>query len=117
MAEVKTLTDQVMARIVKDDIKGAFGLLKPYWAGLPEAEMEVAMNKLLDQRRLVAPRFGKTVGSVFVDQKTVADSVSYLLYIEKFEKHIIRWHFYFYRPKGTWHLNSFTFDDRVQALF
>jgi len=101
---------------VKDDVRGAFDKLKPYWAGLPDAEIEVLVAKIIDQRRLVAPRFGKSLEAQFVSQKTAADSVVHFLYVEKFEKHVLSWHFYLYRPKDKWQLNSMNFDDRIQAL-
>ena len=105
-----------MASVAKDDIRGAFAKLKPYWGGLPDAEIEVLIAKIIDQRRLISPRFGKSLEARFVSQKVGADSVAYFLYIEKYEKHLLRWHFYLYRAKDKWQLNSVNFDDRIQAL-
>jgi hypothetical protein len=116
LAEVRPFLDGVMSSVVKEDVRGAFGKLKPYWAGLPDAEIEVLIGKITDQRRLIAPRFGKSLEARFVSQKIAADSVAHFLYIEKFEKHVLSWHFYLYRPKEKWQLNSVNFDDRIQAL-
>ena len=117
LAGARTLLDAAMARVAKDDVRGAFTGLKPYWIGLPEAEIEVMIGKMSDQRRLIGPRFGKSLGVQFVSQKAVADTAAYFLYVEKYENHIVRWHFYFYRPKDRWQLNSVNFDDRIQGLF
>jgi hypothetical protein len=117
LSEARTLLDGAMASVAKDDVRGAFSKLKPYWLGIPDAEIEVMIGKLADQRRLIAPRFGKSLGTQFVSQKAVADTAAYFLYIEKYEKHLVRWHFYFYRPKDRWQFNSVNFDDRIQGLF
>ena len=117
LSEARTLLDSAMASVAKDDVRGAFSQLKPYWVGLPDAELEVMIGKLTDQQRLVAPRFGKILGTQYVSQKVVADTAAYFLYIEKYEKHLVRWHFYLYRPKDKWHLNSVNFDDKIQGLF
>lgn len=117
LSQARPLLDSVMSTIVKDDIRGAFAELKPYWAGLPDAEVEVVVSRIIDQRRMLAPRFGKSLGAQFVSQKVVAESAAYFMYIEKYEKHMLRWHFYFYRPKDKWQLNSVNFDDRIQSLF
>ena len=117
LSEARTLLDSAMTSVAKDDVRGAFSQLKPYWAGLPDVEIEVMIGKLTDQQRLIAPRFGKILGTQYVSQKVVADTAAYFLYIEKYENHLVRWHFYLYRPKDKWHLNSVNFDDRIQGLF
>lgn len=38
-------------------------------------------------------------------------------YIGKFERHIVRWVFTFYRPKDQWMVNAITWDDDIDALF
>ena len=45
-----------------------------------------------------------------------ADAVAHFMYIEKYEKHLLRWHFYLYKPRGAWQINSVSFDDRIQSL-
>ena len=108
--------DDVMATVVKDDIRGAFAKLKPYWVGLPDAEVEVMVAKIAQQLPLLESRYGKPIEAKFVSQKTGADSVAYFMYVEKFEKHLLRWHFYLYKPHDSWQVNSVNFDDRIQGL-
>ena len=117
VSEARTLLDAAMASVAKDDVRGAFSKLKPYWVGLPDAEIEVLIGKMADQRRLIAPRFGRVLGTQFVSQQVVADTAAYFLYVEKYERHLVRWHFYFYRPKDRWQMNSVNFDDSIQGLF
>ena len=116
LTEARTLLDSVMATVVKDDMRGAFAKLKPYWVALPAAEVEVLVSKVTDQLPLLESRYGKPIEAKFVTQKTGADSVAYFMYVEKFEKHILRWHFYLYKPHDKWQLNSLNFDDRIQGV-
>ncbi|QJR13551.1 hypothetical protein [Usitatibacter palustris] len=116
LSEARKFLDDVMTNVVKDDIRGAFAKLKPYWAAMPEAEVEVLTAKIIDQRPLAASRFGKVLEARFVSQKTGADSVAYFVYIEKYEKHLLRWHFILYKPRDSWQINAVSFDDRIQGL-
>ena len=116
LSEARTQLDAVMSAVVKDDIRGAFGNLKPYWVGMPEAEIEVMISKVADQLPLLESRYGKPIEAKFVLQKTGAESVAYFMYIEKFEKHLLRWHFYLYKPHDSWQINSVNFDDRIQGV-
>ena len=61
--------------------------------------------------------FGETVGINLVKEQLVADSLVRITYIERFERHLIRWNFTFYRPKSQWVVNAIVWDDDVDALF
>ena len=39
------------------------------------------------------------------------------IYVSKYEKHAMRWLFYLYKSKDGWVINTFNFDDQIQALF
>ncbi len=117
LGEVRKVTDAAMQFITKDDVRGAVSHLKPYWTSVTETEIEAAVTKMLDQRKGVSPRYGKILGVQFVEQQVVADSYVRLVYLEKREKHLIRWQFYFYRPLSRWQFNMFLADDQAHALF
>jgi|TARA_Y100000296_G_scaffold30684_1_gene35641 hypothetical protein len=40
-----------------------------------------------------------------------------VVYIQKFERHMMRWKFYFYNPGGGWVLNTFNTDDKISLMF
>jgi len=115
LADVRKLADAAMQRILADDVQGAFTLFAPYWA-VPPAEVEVGVSKVTDARKLAAARFGKPVGVQFIDQKTLADTLVRVQYLEKFENHFYRWQFYFYKPRTTWQFNTFNISDQLQSL-
>lgn len=117
LSEVRKATDAAMQFVGRDDARGALNSLRAYWIGFPETEIEDAISKAEAQRKAVTPRYGKTVGVQFVEQQVVADSYVRLVYVEKRERHLIRWQFFFYRPFSRWLFNLFHIDDQAQALF
>ncbi len=115
-AAARKLTDQVMTKVAEGDIEGGFQLMKPY-SIVPESEISVAIEQTKLQIPVMQGRFGKSVGVEFICDKSVGNSLLQIIHIQKFEKHIMRWKFIFYSPDGKWVLNSFNFDDKIQALF
>jgi hypothetical protein len=65
---------------------------------------------------LITSRFGATLGQEFIKQVTVGDSLAELVYIQRFDRHAMRWQFYLYRGKDGWVINTFRFDDRWPEL-
>lgn len=112
----KELAKSVMEHIAKGDTEGGIKLTKPYLI-IPEHEFEGMLNTLRMQAPAIEQRFGKTVGSEFVATEEIGESLMLVLYIQKFEKHLMRWKFYFYKPKNGWVLNTFNTDDKIQLMF
>ena len=105
-----------MAMLAKAGVKAAIKSFIPYWP-LPRAEVDVAISKIVEQRKLVPGRFGKAAAVQFAEQKTVASTLLRIVYLEKFENHAIRWIFLFYRPRSEWQFNFINFDDKIQEPF
>jgi len=112
----KQLTDQIMTKVVSGDIEGGLLLMKPYLI-IPDSEF----NVMLEQTKLNLPtiqgRFGKTLGSELIVEKQVGKSLLKIVHIQKFERHILRWNFFFYKPNNKWVLNTFNFDDNIRSAF
>ena len=112
----KKLAQDVMNKISKDKTMEALDLVEPYLI-IPESEFDVMKNKLAMQQPMIAQRFGKTVGIELIETQEVGSSLLLITYIQKFEKHPMRWKFYFYKPTDSWVLNTFNFDDKMQLMF
>ncbi len=65
---------------------------------------------------MVKPRFGKTLSYFFFDQKNVKDTFVKLTYVIKYENHVTRWIFIYYRADNMWQLNNFKWDDKIGEL-
>jgi hypothetical protein len=110
------LADNIMKKVVAGDVDGGFLLMKPYLI-IPESEFTVMTEQTKLQLPMIQGRFGKTLGYEFVSEQMVGKSLLKVVHIQKYEKHIMRWNFIFYRPNGKWVLNTFTFDDNIRSMF
>jgi len=112
----RELSDQIMALVVKGDIEGGLRLAKPYLV-IPESEVDTLIGQTKMQLPALEMRFGKPVGVEYIGQDKVGEHVMRIVQICRYEKHLMRWNFYFYRTPTGWVLNAFHFDDKLQALF
>lgn len=112
----RKLTDEVMAKVVAGELEAGFLMLKPYLI-IPESELNVLIEQTKLQLPVMQGRFGKVLGSEFINEKIIGKSLMRVTQIQKFEKHIVRWNFIFYNPNGKWVLNTFYFDDKIHAMF
>ncbi len=114
--ECLRVCDEFMKMFAAGKIEKGFELLKPY-SVIPEKEFTDAVNQSVNQLGLIGNRIGKIVGYELIREETVKDSIVKYTYIAKYEKHVIRCIFMFYRPGEKWIFNRFNFDDNVDELF
>ncbi len=113
---VKHSAKVAMQKVEKGKISELFDSLKPIWP-IPEAEINVAKDQTITTRKMVDDRFGKSVGIQHVSTETIADTIIKIVYLEKFQRHAIRWTFFYYKPDNEWFLNTFEWDDKMRLLF
>lgn len=114
--EVRSLARSAMEKVGAGDIDGGFKVIKPYVI-IPGSEFEVMVENYQLQAPAIERRFGKTLGIEFLSEEIVGESLMKISYLQKFEKHAMRWRFYFYRPGDEWVLNTFYTDDKITKLF
>jgi len=110
------LAKNVMELVGTGEVEAGVKLIKPYLI-IPDHEFEGVLESLRLQMPAIEKRFGKTVGMEFSQVQEVGESLMLVMYIQKFEKHVMRWKFYFYKPEDTWVLNTFNTDDKIQLMF
>jgi len=112
----RTLSDQVAARLTEGQSSEAVELFKPYWP-MPEEEIDALIKQIENQAIMIYTRFGSVLDVEFVTRQQVSDSLVRFIYLQKHEKHAIRWLFTFYKPRDIWLVNGIYFDDKVSELF
>jgi hypothetical protein len=112
----RALAQSVMARVAAGDDRGALELIRPQ-IQVDEKQFNESRDRTLAERRNIAIRFGRVVGTKVLREERVSDFLYRVTYVEKREIHLLRWQFTFYRAKSEWQLNSYTWDDNVAALF
>jgi hypothetical protein len=115
-APARELVERVVAEIRANDTDGAFALARPHWP-IPEEEIDEVQEKTARQRRMLASRFGKSLGIERVRRETIGDRFVRYTYLERFERHAIVWRFVMYRPADEWIVNAVRWDDQIEALF
>jgi hypothetical protein len=114
--EIEKLTEEIMLYVGKGEIVKGLDLMAPYLI-IPKAEFETTKMQFEMQVPMYAKRFGKTLGAEYISTEKVGTSLIKIIYIQKFERHLMYWNFYFYKPKNSWVLNTFRSNDQMQLLF
>ena len=115
-AAARQLTDQIMSKIAAGEFEAGLRLAQPYVI-IPDSEFETMVGQGKLQTPMMVQRFGKSIGSEFIREDRAGENVFRIVQINRFEKHATRWTFIFYRTPTGWCINTFYFDDKIQALF
>jgi hypothetical protein len=116
MTDLRKVTDAAMVKVGSGDIEGGLKEIRPFTV-IPSAEFDAMMGQLPLQLPGITARFGSSIGQEFIKEDRLGDSLVRLVYVNKFEKHAMRWLFYCYKGKGGWVVNTFRFDDKWHELF
>jgi len=114
--DCKAKTEEFMKLAGAGKVDEALERMEPYWV-FSATEWTQVQLQTTKQMALVEPRFGKTLGYELVREEMVKDTILRLTYIQKQERHLIRWKFVFYKPDDKWLLNVLAWDDELEALF
>ena len=106
----------VMSYMSELEFTKAFTELEKHWP-LPQNELSQLESQTLKQFNLVGDRFGAVIGFDFVQEKTINDFAIKKTYVVRFEKHLLRVMFTYYKNDQGWMLNSFKWDDSFSELF
>ena len=107
--------DAILAALHTSGVKAAFKKIREL-SPVPDSELEPMEKQTAQQLAALEPRFGKIIGFERVRVEAKGQSVLECIYITKCERHILRWRFYFYRPKDKWFLNAFFWDNEIEVL-
>lgn len=116
VAEARKVADKAVGLFKEEKFVEGYEFLKPYWP-LPPVEIDSLANQTNTQWPVVRQRFGKSLATEFVTEKKVGTSFIQYIYLQKFQRHAIRWVFVFYRPADRWLINSVSFDDGISVMF
>lgn len=114
--EARDLTNKFVSLVSLGKIDAAFAEIKDLVV-IPHAELEVLSEKIKAQMPLYLSRYGKSIDGEFISESKVGTSLYKIVYIQKFDRHVIRWQLIYYKPKTVWILNSLKFDDDISGVF
>ena len=114
--ELRKVTDQIMEQVGRGNLEAGFKLMKSRTI-IPPAEFDAMVGQANLQIPVISQRFGGNLGYEFLREDKVGDNLVRYTYIQRFDRHAMRWLFYNYRGKDGWVINSFRFDDQLPSLF
>lgn len=112
----KRVAENIISQIEQGKEDEAFKQLKAYWPLAP-GEIDDLLAHTKDQRRLVKERFGQPLSVEFIRTEEVGASLVRHTFIEKFERHALRWQLSFYKPADHWVVNTIYWDDKVSEVY
>lgn len=110
------IAKEVVTLIEQGNIEKAFEILKEYWP-LSSVEVDDLKAHTIQQREKVVSRYGNPIGIEFIRTDVVGDSMIMHTFIEKFERHALKWQLSFYKPEKKWIINSVYWDDKISELY
>ncbi|MBU6249727.1 MAG: hypothetical protein KGO47_00980 [Cyanobacteria bacterium REEB417] len=113
---LRKVLDQSMGSLAKGQIKEGYSTLSLY-SSLPSADMQVALEDILNQQPGIQRRFGGRLGYQFLRSEGMGDNLIRWTYLERFEKSAITWNFIGYRGKAGWMISGVTWSGDLERLF
>ena len=114
--EARSYCEAIINHVAKGQIEETFVLVGSQWP-FPVAELKQAQEQAEKNQVFVEERLGQPCGYRLVKEEVVPEVCLRHTYVIKYEKHLVRWQFVFYKAKDRWQLNSFKWDDSIEALF
>ena len=114
--EAKNLAASVMLKINEGKLLNGFELIKPYIM-FSEKKFNEIRTEIIKQEPIIKKYYGETLGFELIKTTEIGESLMLLEYIQKYEKHLAYWQFYFYRPNDRWVLSVLKFDDEIKNIF
>lgn len=112
----KRIAENIISQIEQGKVDEAFTQLKAYWPLAP-GEVDDLLAHTKEQRKLVKERFGQPLSVEFIRTEEVGSSLVRHTFIEKFERHALRWQLSFYKPSDHWIVNTIYWDDKVSDVY
>ena len=81
-----------------------------------QARKPDAIAVLKRQSEMGASLYGKTLGCDLIDAKDFGTSVKRFVYVQKLEKYLLVWEFFYYKADRDWTLADVRFSDKLDLL-
>ena len=115
--DIQDLCENALSHIVDGDVAKGIAILRPYALSISKSDMDSLENQLVGQAETIRESYGDPIGYVLISRVNLKDTVLKTVYVVKYERHLIRWTFIFYKPYDSWILDFFNYDDSIEDLF
>jgi hypothetical protein len=108
--EVQEFSIRMVQLFYDQKINELFDAVDEY-SVLPKEEVEPLREKTLAAMSVVRDRFGKAIGTKKLKAERIADVALRETYLIRYENHMMRLRFVYYRNNQGWRVNTFMWDD------
>jgi hypothetical protein len=116
--DVQNLCENALSHVVNGDLEKGIAALRPYATSISKEDMNSLENQLLGQETTIRESDGDAIGYVLITKENLKDTIlKTVVYVVKYERHLIGWTFIFYRLYDSWILDYFNYDDSIDGLF
>ncbi|MGA2764919.1 MAG: hypothetical protein ABSG17_16340 [Spirochaetia bacterium] len=115
--DVQNLCETALSYVVSGDLEQCIAVLRPYATSISREDVDSLENQLKGQATTIKNSYGDPIGYVLISMENLKDTILKGVYVVKYERHLIRWSFIFYKPYSSWILDYFNYDDAIEALF
>ena len=113
---LRTLSEGIVLKIQEGALNDAFQMIQVNWP-LSQTEVDTLKAHTLENRKKLIERYGEPIEIEYIRCQKIGNSFLQLTFLEKFEKHAIKWEFGFYKPHNKWLMNSMYWDDKINTLY
>jgi type II secretory pathway pseudopilin PulG len=115
LTNAKEHSEQLAAMFVNEQFAELFTEVKKYWPFDP-AEIDTLASHTRNGMAYASTRFGKILDSELIKTITTGTALVRYVYLVRMEKHTARLRITYYKGKTGWYVNSFKWDDNIDAL-
>jgi hypothetical protein len=106
----KEITDKFFTIYSKDPAKAVdYGFSTNKWLDRKQDDVANLKNKLKNLVDLCGDYYGYEL----LSEKTAGQNIKMVSFIVRYDREPIRFTFLFYKPKATWRLNNFSYDEDI----
>ncbi len=115
--DVQNLCENALSHIVNGDAGEGIAVLRPYATSISKDDLDSLENHLAGQASTIRDSYGEPIGYLLISKENLKDTILKAVYVVKYQRHLIRWSFIFYKPYDSWILDSINYDDSIEDLF
>jgi hypothetical protein len=109
-ATTKDITDKFFSIYKKNPLQAVdYGFSTNKWMSRKPDDLANAKTKLKDLIALLGDYYGYEL----LSDKTAGPNIRMVAFIVRYDRQPIRFTFLFYKPKDSWQLNNFSFDQDI----
>jgi hypothetical protein len=114
----KEIPESLMGKLKANDADGFAVAARGSMFNVPDVEFAQFKAALLEFRQKTAAAYGKPTGEYeLIREQSAGPAVARLIYLEKFEKGGVAWHFQMYHGSDGWKLASVNWDHTLNFAF